>query len=327
MRLRTFLMAWIVTLLAARGVSADVGVFPVRGTNLSEGESAAIGNLIASAYAYRTGKPVLGPDQLGPVLAQTGSERDAAQQLGLAEYISVDAVRLTSRISLLVSLHNRYGSELYRLRTTATSLDDMEVVSERMAAAIERRTDMDYTRGIDSVTGKEARGRNRLFMEKIFGVRMAAILPMAYHLHPQAAVSIMFDGRLETNDYFLEFGGGLMLPSELGGPNAGIGGLLAQLGASYYLTHTSVSPYVGAGVSPRVVFGSYDGVGFAANAQLGLMFMRASSTRLYVELRVDQNLFALRQDYAYYSSASESTVHARKSVLPTELSVAAGIGW
>jgi hypothetical protein len=320
-------MAWVVTLLAAGTVHADVGVFPVRGTNLSEGESAAIGSLIASAYAYRTGKPVLGPDQLGPVLAQTGSERAAAQQLGLAEYISVEAVRLTARISLSVSLRNQHGSELYRLRTTATSLDDMEVVSERMAAAIERRTDMEYTRSIDNVTGKETRGRNRLFMEKIFGVRMAAVLPIAYHLHPRAGVSIMFDGRLENNDYFLEFGAGLMLPSDLGSADTGIGGLLAQLGASYYLTHSNVSPYVGVGMSPRILFGNYEGVGFAANAQLGVMFMRESSTRLYIELRVDQNLFALHESYDDYSSDSESTVQARKSVLPTELSVAAGIGW
>jgi hypothetical protein len=315
-------------LLTAAGTArAQVGVFPVEGTNLSEGEASAIGSLIASAYAFQTGKPVLPPEQLEPVLARTGSQRDAVLQLGLDEYISVQAVRLSRHVSLLVTLHNKYGSELYRMRTTALSLDDMEVVSERIAAALLRRTDMKYTRNIDNITGKEAHGGNRLFLEKIFGVRTAVMLPLAQHLHSDAALSLMFDGRLETDDYFLEFGAGFLLPSHE--QSADLAALMLQFGASYYLTHSSVSPYIGAGVSPCAMLGDYSGAAFTVNAQLGLMFMRESSTRLYFELRVDQNLLALKAVPGDSIDPIDGTLtpHTEHSVLPTEFSLAAGIGW
>jgi len=333
MRFRTLFMGLLLTLLAAGVARANSGVFPVRGTNLSEGEQRAIGSLIASAYAFGTGKPVLGPDELAQVLAQTQSERDAALQLGLEEYISVEAIRLNSRIALSVRLRNKYGSDLYRLNTTAMSLDDMEVVAERIATTLQRRTPLKYTRTIDNVTGKEAspNARNRAFIEKIFGVRTAGILPFGSHVGGHAGMSLMFDGRLESDEHFFEFGAGFMLPSQSLDSGAGITALVVQMGANYYLTHSSVSPYVGVGLSPRLVVGEYSGVGFAANAQLGLMFMRESSTRLYVELRLDQNLLPLKyradgaaQDVSYADYAEGART---KSALPTELSLAAGIGW
>jgi hypothetical protein len=132
---------------------------------------------------------------------------------------------------------------------------------------------MKYTRTIDNITGKEAHGSNRLFLEKIFGVRTAVMLPLAQHLHSDAALSLMFDGRLETDDYFLEFGAGFLLPSHE--QSASLAALMLQFGASYYLTHSSVSPYIGAGVSPRAMLGDYAGAAFTVNAQLGLMFMRS----------------------------------------------------
>jgi hypothetical protein len=316
------------TLSAASSVRADAAVLPVLGTNLSDGEVAAIGSLIASAYAFQTGKPVLPPAEVGPVLETAGSERAAIAQLGVAEYVRVEAVRLNTRIALVVSLRNRHGSSLFELRTTATSLDDMEVVSERIAASLARRTPLQHTRTIGTVIGREAQAPNRLFLEKIFGARVAGTYILARHLEKRAALSLMFDGRLETADYFLEFGAGFLISSPSNQDSASLGALLMQLGGSYYLGHGSVSPYVGIGVSPRIAFGDYEGIGFTANGQLGVMFLREASTRFYLELRVDQNLMPLEprfNDYTYVDGVP--VIDHRGKVLPTELSVAAGIGW
>jgi hypothetical protein len=315
------LVAWLWMVTTAAPARAQVGVFPVDATNLSEGEATAIGRLIASAYAFQIGKPVLPPEQVEPALARTGSERQAALQLGLDEYISVQAVRLSQHVSLSVTLHDRHGNALFRLRTTALSLDDMEVVSERIAVALVRRTDTKYTRSIDTITGKEARAGNRLFLEKIFGLRTAVIQPLAKHLHSTAALSLMFDGRLETDDYFLEFGAGFLVPS--GARSSSLAALMLQFGASYYLTHSSVSPYLGVGASPRIMLGDYAGTALTVNAQLGLMFMRESSTRMYVELRVDQHLLPLNSGW----SDSSDLPYTGPSVRPTEFGFAAGIGW
>src|SRR5262245_9299770 len=84
---------------ASTAQAAEVGVFPVLGTNLSEGEGAAIGQLIASSYALQSRRPVLGPQDLAESLARTQSERDSAREFGLSEYIHIEAIRLTTRVS------------------------------------------------------------------------------------------------------------------------------------------------------------------------------------------------------------------------------------
>ena len=314
------------TLWAAVGSAhAQVaGVFPVQGTNLTEGEAAAIGVLIASAYAQQIHIEVLAPNALAAVLQATGSERASAQQLGLREYIHVQAVHLEKRTSLHAELRNPWGSLLFEVRDTALSLDDMELVAQRIAASLARRTALENTRTLDNVTLGEARAPNRVFLEKLFGARFALVMPFARHLESQASLLLQFDTRLEQENCFLELAAGFWLPSETNS-HAGLGGFLGHLGGSYYLMHESVSPYVGLGISPRVFLGEYAGPGLAVNAHVGVMFMREASTRLYAEVRVDQNLIkAQRETYDYTASGTTRVAH---DVLPTELSIAVGLGF
>ena len=309
---------------AARASAQSLGVFPVQGTNLSEGENAAIGGLIASALALQSSRTVLGPNDLAGSLAETQSERDSARALGLDEYVHVEAIRLSSKIALQASLRNKHGSNLYQVKTTAASLDDMEVVAERVAASLLRRTELPNTRTIDNVMGKETRAPNRLFLEKIFGARFGFVLPVASHLELSPTMQVAFDARLEQSDYFIEAAVGFFVSNRAGGQQS-LSGMLAHIGASYYLAHDNVSPYLGAGLSPRFYADGYSGVGLTANAHAGLMFMRESSTRIYIELQVDQNLIKIRPTpIIAYSSGSPT---GREAVLPTEFSFAAGIGF
>lgn len=314
-----------------------VGVMPVKGTNLTDGEKAAIGALVASSFAAQTRGRVFGPDDTGPVLAQAGTEKDAATQLNLSEYIVVNAVKLDQRIAIDATLYNKHGSHLYQARATAMSLDDMQAVSERLATALHRRTEIEHTQTLDNVTEKEAKRPTRTFAENVAGFRTAVVLPFAPDLNPLPMLLGQFDMRLEGQNYFLEFAAGLMLPSNLGsddyddGNDSSVGGLVGQLGASYYLTHTSVSPYVGGGLSPRLIFGDYTGAGLTVGGQFGLMFMRHASTRIYIEARLDQNVLPLGRDYdgGHYDSETGTYVSDDRGgdVFPTELSFAAGIGW
>ena len=308
---------------------AQVGVLPVKGTNLTEGETSAIGALIASAYSGQTEARVLGPDETGPALAQAGTEKDTATQLNLAEYISVTAVKLDQRIAIDATLYNKHGSRLYQARATAMSLDDMQAVSERIAISLFRRTELEHTQTLDNVTEKEAKRPTRTFAENVAGVRTAVVFPFAPDLDTAPMLLGQFDMRLEGEDYFLEFAAGLMLPSNFddGGNSASVGGLVGQLGASYYLTHTSVSPYVGAGVSPRLLFGDYSGAGLTVGGQIGVMFMRQASTRIYVEGRVDQNVLPLSTSYYDDYDIETGEYTDGDDVFPTEISIAVGIGW
>lgn len=325
--MRALWLAVVALTAIASTASANVGVFPVKGTNLTQGEMDAIGAMVASAYATQLNQKVWGPEETGPVLAQSGTEKDAATQLVLTEYITINAVRLQQRIAIHAVLHNKHGSQLFQTRTTAMSLDDLEVVSERIAISLHRRTEMQHTMTIDNVTGKEATPKNRMFAEKVAGVRTGVVVPIAEDLSMDPMLLAQFDMRLEGESYFLEFALGLMLPSQF--EDGGIGGLVGHLGGSFYLSHTAVSPYVGAGVSPRLVFGDYSGAGLTANGHFGLMFMRHSSTRLYVEIRVDQNLLPLTPEYDYYDCEYDGTNcdESGDKIWPTELSLGVGIGW
>jgi len=306
-----------------------VGVMPVRGTNLTEGEKAAIGALVASSYSAQTHGRVFGPDDTGPVLAQAATEKDTATQLNLSEYIVINAVKLDQRIAIDATLYNKHGSHLYQTHATAMSLDDMQAVSERIAISLHRRTEIEHTQTLDNVTEKEAKRPTRTFAEKVAGFRTAVVLPFAPDLDPAPMLLGQFDMRLEGQSYFVEFAAGLMLPSDFDDSEsrASIGGLVGQLGASYYLSHTSVSPYVGGGLSPRLIFGDYNGAGLTVGGQLGLMFMRQSSTRIYIEIRLDQNVLPLSTDYSDYDDQYPYEGQDSDDVFPTELSFAAGIGW
>lgn len=330
--LRQLVLGLVFVAMTATSALAQevVGVFPVQGTNLSAGEAAAIGALIAVSYSAESDARVLDPAQIEPVLAQQRSERDTAQQLGLTQYIEVRAVRLDQRITLHATLNNAHGSPLYQVKTTAMSLDDMEPVAERMASALHRRTPIENTRDLDNVTAKEARAPNRLFAEKVFGIRTGMALPFGKHVDADPALFAQFDGRLEGRSYFLEFAGGLMLPSQFGGDDEGIGGLVGLIGGAYYLSHTEVAPYLGMGLSPRIMFGAYSGAALTANGRLGLMFMRMSSSRIYIEAGVDQHLLPLSPDLFddRYDPITDRYVDPDEDdVWPTEASVAVGIGW
>jgi hypothetical protein len=304
----------VLTLMAAGQARAQyTGVFPVQGTNLGAGEAAAIGTLISVAYAQQMRVSVFTPVELAPILEQAGSEPRAAEQTGLYEYVHVEAVRLDTRIALYAELRDTYGRSLYVVRDTALSLDDMELVAQRMAAALAARP------GAYAGRRRERLPIPRVGTEKLFGVRLALVMPQARRLETQASLLCQFDVRLERRHYFLELAAGFWLPSETN-TQQGLGGFVGHLGGSYYLAQGSVSPYVGLGVSPRIFAGEYTGPGLAVNAHVGVMFMREASTRLYVELRVDQNLLRARL-------RDDDGTRAARDILPTELSAAVGLGF
>ena len=326
------LLVTALVLVAVSGTPAfaqSVGVFPVHGTNLTQGEAEAIGSLIASAYARKSGMNVLDPEETGPAMAQQASTPDAAKQLGLTEYIEIRAVRLETRITLDATLKNAHGSTLYATNSTLTSLDDLEVVADRVADSLYRRTPIENTQTIHNVIGKEMRKPNRTFSEKVIGVRIAGVLPAGDRAQANGALGLEFDVKLEGTSYFLEVAGGFIMPADIHDRgDSEVGGLIGLLGASYYLTDTSVSPYVGGGLSPRIMFGAYNGAGLAVNAHFGLMFMRQSSSRIYAELGLDQHLLGLSTSLTeYYDSSLGTYVTSTDRVWPTELSLAVGIGW
>jgi hypothetical protein len=78
---------------------------------------------------------------------------------------------------------------------------------------------------------------------------------------------------------------------------------------------------------PRLMSSSVTNL--APYAQGGLMFFRESSTRLYLDLRVAQNVLPVGfNENSHYDSATDSyTSTPSLRLYPTELTLHVGVGW
>lgn len=311
-------------LFAGAARAADVAVLPVQGTNLSPGETDAIGALLADAFAAEARVEVAKPADVARAITEAGALPAALAKLGVREYVEATAIQLRSRITLRAILRDSTGAYVHSAEMTAASLDDVQPVAARVARALVWRTSVERTRNLRNVTRREAQAPDRTFSDKVMGLKTAVIWPRASEKNFDPSVSLQFDGRLEAAWGFLEFGAGAVLPTD-GSENDGLGGVFAEFGGSLYVVDANVSPYVGAGFVPRLYFTS-DGGGAnaAAYGQVGFMFMRQSSARIYAELRVMKALTPIEEELDYdYVTGTSST----RSLYPLEFAMQVGIGW
>ncbi len=306
MRLPIF--ATILGLVVPSFAMAQVSLAPVEGTNLTDGEVAAITVVLRDTYARVAQVQVM----------------SAAETGGGGETLRCGAVRLAQKINLHCARLATDGETLYAADITAASLDDLVIAAERMARALATETPVELTRDHRTVTREESLARNRIFIEKVMGIKASTTAVLAEGVHYNPSLSLQFDGRLEAERYFLEFGAGLLLPAT--GDHRDYGALFAEIGGSRYLTDGDIAPYIGAGVSPRIIFDSVDGgIGVAPYVQAGLMLMRASSSRLYFDVRLSQNLTPLHKRDTY-DWATDTSVSSTE-IYPTEIGFLFGIGW
>jgi|GEM_PF-1045610 len=310
--------------------TGGLALFPVDTTNLSEGEGTALAMLLAAEVRSQTGKRTVGAKKTAPFIEVMGDPSRVSQELNVDRYVTVEAVKLKKNIIITVTLFELDGSIVFNAKMTARSIDDFEPVAERLVRALLEQKSPKETRTLTNITKRETKGHNRLFVEKVFGAKAAYTFPVASGIELSPMVSASFDGRLEGENYFIEFGAGILLPSNGDGFDdedgvASYGGVRAEVGGSYYLSDAFVSPYVGGGVMPRIL--SSATANLAVFGQAGLMLFRQSSSRLYVDFRVAQNL--TKMEVPDYSSTDADGYYDydEKRILPTEFELSVGVGW
>ena len=308
---------------------ATVMVAPVDGTNLAPDDAEAISQMVTSAYRLAQRDAVVPLSEARRAIEKTGSVQQAARELGATEYVYATAVHLDTTIVITATRYAANGTPLHSVKMSATGLDDVEPTSERIAKALVSHEATGATQTIDTVTKTEGRRPNRTWSEKVTGFKAGFTYPIGWGHEISPMMNAGFSARVEGGEHFLEFGVGVILPANASdAQHRTYGGVYGDIGANFYLAHSSTSPYLGFGVMPRLM--SSEVTNLAPYVQSGLMFFRESSTRMYLDLRVAQNVLPVgfSGSGGQYDSASGSyTSTPELHLYPTELTLHVGVGW
>ncbi len=222
-----------------------------------------------------------------------------ADEIGCDYYFDGSLVRLGRQMKLRLAMYRVDGKNVATKTMDARTEDDLPIVIPRIVEALLKQRDVAETRNLDNATRAETQNlpqRSRL--EKNFGV----ILGQAFGLGDMNHFTqIAFDGRFEFNDIIAEIDAGMAI---------GVGDndhdidpqFLFDIAVGYYLSHTSIAPYIGAGVGmfigdrmKRVNSGSSETdyadngsgsmVGWNVFPFVGLELLRQSSIRLHFDFR------------------------------------------
>jgi hypothetical protein len=322
--------------LQAQSAWADTAVMPVEARNVAPNDVEVIGRLFADAYSVVSQQRVVAPravngDDFAPAPAEEAKRANAD------EYVVIYATGLDQRVKLRATRYKLDGTVVYSAQVDAAPLDDMDKATERLARALwvnvmprQTRTEQPVARETvprETYTREERRPSGRGgFMEKVVGIKSAFFLPYATETNLAPLLGVGFDARLEMESYFVELGAGALIPSETYDDDYMYGGVYTEFGVSYYLTSSEVSPYIGAGVTPRLIFSARSNAQFAAYGQIGLMFLRSQSMRFYADMRATQGLTPIVvEEYEYDDGGSSADGQVR--VRPLELGLQVGVGW
>lgn len=345
----TIFVACFGVLLPAAVRAADVAVFAPETSNLSPQDANAVGELIAQAYAMVSRQNVLSPASSQPALVQTRAYEAAAAQLAVKEFIRMSAVAAGRRIVIIAGRYQADGRVLQQVRQIVESIEDVALASDSVARALftgTAQSAMPPPAGAAQAAPAPFAPPPRKKDQMVYGLKSGVHMPLARNASYYSAVSLQFNGRLQLPRFFLEFGVGFLLPTvmrnapyvsctwdvttmtnvcpQTTSDRGHVGGITAEIGASYYLTDSDVAPYVGGGIIPRAILAGLDGNNGEGNerdiasmsgyVQVGLTFPRHQTTRFFVDLRVAQALL-------------EQHLENGDTVWPSEPTLHAGIGW
>lgn len=250
-----------------------------------------------------TASPPPAPPARPPEPNPAAAPKSLKEKLALVAELDCDymvegkLVRLGSRMRVAVTLRDGDGLEVKSRSAEARTEDDLVIVLERISLALARGETIEETRNLDNATRAETEKLpQRYRLERNFGVMLGQGFGVGENLDHYTFVA--FDARLEIADVMVFANAGLGLSADSN--NSSLHALI-DLGAAYYLSHTPISPYIGAGVGvhfgERVrpdceidSFGDEDKcndapMGYEVFPVFGLEILRQSSIRLHFDVR------------------------------------------
>lgn len=208
----------------------------------------------------------------------------------LGEDLLVSAARYESAEPSTAHQPGRIPSQ--RIKLKAAGLDELPVVGERLGESLCRQVPLEASQSYHTILSQEAQAPKRVFGSLDVGARLNLVMPLSdVALQPMMSGGVAL--RWEAERFFLELGGGALIPATGVIKDAfSYGGVYADFGAAYFLYADAVGVYLGGGILPSLLAPSNGelGVHFAPYATLGLELLRYSTARVVIDFRVAQHV-------------------------------------
>ncbi len=107
------------------------------------------------------------------------------------------------------------GNILHKAELTLVTYGDIEEASDRLATALFRKISVEEARNLENITRREGMGHNKLFVEKLTGVKVGGYYPVIRDGTMTGFATVGFDMRMESQKFFLEFGAGGRIPGAM----------------------------------------------------------------------------------------------------------------
>jgi hypothetical protein len=226
-----------------------------------------------------------------------------------------------------VTLYDAAGRQLASERMPARTADDIALVLPRLAQALLSDQTVDETLTLDNATRAETQVLpQRHKVEKNFGPLVGVLISTDTDVMPTMPL-IGIGARFEFGDVMAEAAGGMAIHGRLNHDDDGDGNadddgsiigssdrddeqsplhLFLNISAAYYLTHTSVAPYIGGGLGfflgerlHHDTDGDDTGAGIELFPLLGIELMRSTRIRLHLDARYSFNVDAASGDWGH----------------------------
>ncbi len=284
-------------------------------------EMTAIGLFLSRKEYYQTMNSDSGSEKVIVVVQNSSREDDEDNDQQLLD---------NSKTVVTALRKDRSGKLIHKAELTLVTYGDIEEACDRFATALFQRISVEETRSLTNITRREGMGNNKLFTEKLSGIKAGAYYPYILDGTIVPFTSIGYNMRMESRKFFVEFGVNGRFPSAMfNDTKRQYGGIGLEVGGSYLFTEGVIGLYGGGGVLPHLNFAN-DAMemGIAPYLQAGITFPRNSGTRFFVDVRVAQNALPIStgtsESYDYYSDETYPPVQTN---YPCEIGMNIGIGW
>ncbi len=273
----------------ARAASlTTVALLPATGSNVSEGQLAAAGDVLR-AHLESTGRFVVVRSG-GPTAQAELSARDAgaaARAAGASLAVVVHVARLGETAVVRVAAYAPDGAMVHADQLGALGVDDLDPALDRLAAGLARGGRAADLAEIDTVTAKEERPLRKMTAWMAYGLKIGSLVPV-HRPDPSAragsagGVGLVwhYDARSWLADVSLE---GFTSNLDAWRPDPDRALALA-IGAYKPFSKGNVAPYLGLGLAYAVTrFADVSGHGIQPRASAGLILGRLSNVAVRVE--------------------------------------------